>query len=54
MGVLKRRRESEPIAFKARVTSQARNRLSARSEATGFDLAKTITAARVAAAVQTD
>ena len=55
MGVLKRRRESEPIAFKARVGLKPEiSYLRGRSEAAGFDLAKTITAARVAAAVQTD
>ena len=55
MGVVKRRRESEPIAFKARVGLKREiDYLRGRSEAAGFDLTKTITAARVAAAVQTD
>jgi len=55
MGVLKRRRESEPIAFMAPVgVKREIDYLRGRSEAAGFDLTKTITAARVAAAVQTD
>ena len=55
MGVLKRRRESEPIAFKAPVGRKREiDYLRGGSEAAGFDLAKTITAARVATAVQTD
>ena len=45
MGVLKRRRESEPIAFKAPVGLKREiDYLRGRSEAAGFDLAKTITA----------
>ena len=55
MGVLKRRRESEPIAFKAPVGLKREiDYLRGRWEATGFDLAKTIAAARVAPAVPTD
>ena len=45
MGVLKRKRESEPIAFKAPVGLKREiDYLRGRSEAAGFDLAKTITA----------
>ena len=55
MGVLNGRRESEPIAFKASVGLKREiDYLRGASEAAGFDLAKTITAARVATAVQTD
>ena len=54
MGVLKGRRESEAIAFKGRVGLKREiDYLHGRSEAAGFDLAKTI-AARMTAAVQTD
>ena len=53
MGVLKRRRESEPIAFKAPVGLKREiDYLRGWSEAAGFHV-KTITAARVAA-VPTD